>query len=257
MTKEIDFFGEFDENQNDMELLYEMAVFRKKTSGLPMDLYLDEEKTYLDGGHGYRIKFRGKDSGDNTRNWIPLTISDNPEIPKKYVNIKHGYGEKDITLLKEWVKKHKKKLIRLSDSKIEINEFYDYITIQNLELACHEFRKLLSVKLSLDIELAKLRKTDKWKNLDTIEKEHERRKFDLQKNKIKDKIEKLDSKLNKKFKRYEKEKLEFYNQIKIDVYSESLRFGVNYITSSLYEKWKTILLNCKDKKKKNTNWRLK
>ena len=36
---------------------YEMVTLRKSRSGLPVNLYLDDSGSYLDGGHGPRIKF--------------------------------------------------------------------------------------------------------------------------------------------------------------------------------------------------------
>ena len=73
MTKE--------ENLSENIQLQEMAVYRKNESGLPANLYLDDAGTWKKSGHWKRIKFQ-QDKGDhpNTRNMIPMSISNNPQV---------------------------------------------------------------------------------------------------------------------------------------------------------------------------------
>lgn len=58
--------------------LKEMATFREKDSGLPMDIWLDENKLFQ--GHAPRIKFRANNEQRTTDQFSSMTISDNPTI---------------------------------------------------------------------------------------------------------------------------------------------------------------------------------
>ena len=103
---------------------FEMATLRKERSGLPVNLYLDDSGSYLNGGHGPRIKFQ-PDKGDcpNTRSMLPMTISDEPTIPiKNYKSRLNGIGSNDISLIISFVIANKVNLLRLCDR----NDKYDF-----------------------------------------------------------------------------------------------------------------------------------
>ncbi len=101
----------------DSETLFGMATLKKQRSRLPMNLYLDDSGTYLDSGHGPHIMFQNnKNNRANTRELIPMTISDNPEIPvSNYKSLLDGISENDIKLVKRFVRSNKDKLLRLCD----------------------------------------------------------------------------------------------------------------------------------------------
>ena len=92
-------------------------------SGLPVNLYLDDSGSYLDGGHGPRIKFQpDKGNSPNTRSMIPMTISDEPTIPlRNYQSRLDGVGSNDISLIMSFVIANKANLLRLCDR----NDEYD------------------------------------------------------------------------------------------------------------------------------------
>lgn len=118
--------GLFDSNRfmNKRSNAFEMATLRKKRSGLPVNLYLDDSGSYLNGGHGPRIKFQ-PDKGDcpNTRSVLPMTISDEPTIPiKNYKSQLNGIGSSDISLIISFVIANKVNLLRLCDR----NDKYDF-----------------------------------------------------------------------------------------------------------------------------------
>jgi hypothetical protein len=110
--------------ETDSDDLMEMATLRKKRSGLPVNLYLDDSMSYKGGGHGKRIKFQ-PDKGDRpiTRNMVPMSISDNPEILEK--NVKISISNSDINKIKNFVKLNKDNLLDLSDMKIDFQDFLD------------------------------------------------------------------------------------------------------------------------------------
>jgi hypothetical protein len=81
--------------------LMEMSKLTKKNTGLPVDIWIDEGRTFTRNGHEKRIKFQGDKSDPDTHNWIPLTVSDNPEIPIK--NVKHDLTEQELNTIKLFV----------------------------------------------------------------------------------------------------------------------------------------------------------
>ena len=108
---------------NERSNAFEMATLRKSRSGLPVNLYLDDSGSYLDGGHGPRIKFQpDKGNSPNTRSMIPMTISDDPTIPlRNYQSRLDGVGSNDISLIMSFVIANKENLLRLCDR----NDEYD------------------------------------------------------------------------------------------------------------------------------------
>lgn len=103
---------------------FEMATLRKARSGLPVNLYLDDSGSYLDGGHGPRIKFQpDKGNSPNTRSMIPMTISEEPTISlRNYQSRLDGVGSNDISLIMSFVIANKENLLRLCDR----NDEYDF-----------------------------------------------------------------------------------------------------------------------------------
>jgi hypothetical protein len=62
--------------RGDSAVLAEMATLKKSVSGLPVNLWLDNSRAYVQGRHAKRIKFQG-DPGNsiNSGNLFPMTIS--------------------------------------------------------------------------------------------------------------------------------------------------------------------------------------
>jgi hypothetical protein len=112
------------ENLEENIKIEEMATLRKKRSGLSVNLYLDDAKSWSKSGHWKRIKFQS-DKGDspNTRSMIPMSIDDDPRILVK--NPKLSLSAKDIDEIKIFVKMNKDLLLQLADAAIDIGEFLD------------------------------------------------------------------------------------------------------------------------------------
>ena len=102
--------------------LLEMSALKKKRSGLPVNLYLDDTGNYRKSGHWKRIKFQG-DYGDRTNpsNLITMSISATPEILPKNVKVK--LPAKDIEAIRQFVIQNEQLLSDLSDEKIDFVEF--------------------------------------------------------------------------------------------------------------------------------------
>jgi hypothetical protein len=96
-----------------VEHLMEMSKLTARETGLPVDIWVDEGRTFTNSGHGKRIKFQGDKSDPNTRNWIPLTVSNNPEIPNK--NIQHNLNAQEINAIKSFVIKNLDILLKLGN----------------------------------------------------------------------------------------------------------------------------------------------
>lgn len=103
----------------------EMATLRKTRSGLPVNLYLDDSGSYLNGGHGPIIKFQpDKGNCPDTLSTIPMTISEEPTIPmKNYQSRLNGVGSNDIALIMSFVIANKTNLLRLCDRYDEYDIF--------------------------------------------------------------------------------------------------------------------------------------
>ena len=115
----------FQFKKKDKDDLYRMVTLRKKRSGLPVNIHLDDSLEYKTGGHNRRIKFQ-PDKGDHpvTYKYIPMTISDEPLIPffkRRAKDIK--ISKEEIDMIKNFVRKNKRALEELSDMKIEFDEF--------------------------------------------------------------------------------------------------------------------------------------
>jgi hypothetical protein len=110
------------ENLVENTQITEMATLRKKDSGLPVNLYLDDIGSWSKSGHWKRIKFQ-PDTGDRpvTVNMIPMSIEDNPQILLK--NAKISLNAKQVEEIKTFVRNNKVLLLQLADAKISILEF--------------------------------------------------------------------------------------------------------------------------------------
>jgi flagellar basal body rod protein FlgG len=84
--------------------LIEMSKLTAQETGLPVDIWIDEGGTFTKSGHGKRIKFQGDKNNPNTYNWVPLTVSEDPQIPIK--NIKHNLNNQEIGQIKLFVAKN-------------------------------------------------------------------------------------------------------------------------------------------------------
>jgi hypothetical protein len=121
--KEPPYLTEKENLAENTRIIYEMATLRKKDSGLPANLYLDDIGSWSKSGHWKRIKFQ-PNTGDRpvTQNMIPMSIDSNPQILVK--NAKMSLNTKQIEQIKTFVKNNKELLLQLSDAKISIIDFW-------------------------------------------------------------------------------------------------------------------------------------
>jgi hypothetical protein len=117
-------FGRFLEKLSGKDELEEMATLKKTVTGLPVNIWVDETKSYALGGHAKRIKFQG-DYGNNTNrsNLFTMILSkDDPQIPAKQLS-RLKLPAKDIDAIKVFVKNNMDILDKLADERIDIATF--------------------------------------------------------------------------------------------------------------------------------------
>ena len=96
-------------------LLQEMATIKSRDSGLPVDIWVDEDKQFE--GHAPRIKFKASKEQKTTREFSTMTISDEPKVinlPQKY-----DIDSKSIELVRKFVLYNKDLLLELIRGNID------------------------------------------------------------------------------------------------------------------------------------------
>lgn len=99
------------------------SSLRKKRTGLPVNIYVDDSGTWKKMRHANRIKIQcNKGDHPNTHGMIPMSIDDNPRILVD--NPKMELSAADINAVKKFVIANKDLLIGLgSDDNFDIVDF--------------------------------------------------------------------------------------------------------------------------------------
>ena len=101
--------------------VFEMACLRKKRTGLPVNIYVDDSGAWKESGHANRIKFQSNRSDHPmTRGMIPMSIDDNPRILVQ--NPKMDLSASDIKAVQKFVIANKDLLGRLGED-MDIDDF--------------------------------------------------------------------------------------------------------------------------------------
>jgi len=133
----------FEKVLNESQKLMEMSTVRKKSSGLPVNIYLDDSMSYSRNKHSKRIKFQ-TDTGDKPITGSFSSMLLDGTIPK---NKKYSLSSKDINDVKQFVLNNKVAIEALADMNIEIDDF-KRMMIQGGEPASEEQKKKLLKDLS-------------------------------------------------------------------------------------------------------------
>ncbi len=111
-----------DENVHIQEAdIFEMACLRKKRTGLPVNIYVDDSGQWKESGHANRIKFQNN-KGDHpvTRGMIPMSIDDDPVVLVD--NPRMELSQADVNAVKRFVTANKDLLNRLGED-LDIDDF--------------------------------------------------------------------------------------------------------------------------------------
>lgn len=114
----------FSNNINE-SLLLEMSKIKTVLTGLPMDIWVDTDGSYLKSGHWKRLKFQPNKSTAKTNEFISMEL----ESPHYINNKNHDYSSKDIKMLELFIDENKDQLDLLSDGNISLNNFKNNMVI--------------------------------------------------------------------------------------------------------------------------------
>lgn len=132
--------------------LYEIATLRKKDSGLPVNLYIDDSLSYKRGKHSKRIKFQ-TDKGDkpNTRgSFFSMTLDG--KVVEKTLPKKLEISQRDIEAVSNFVINNYECLSLVADFELDYDYFKHHLMIKGGELATED--QLKAQKELLDAYLA-------------------------------------------------------------------------------------------------------
>ena len=131
------------ESQIDKHEICEMANYRKRLSGLPVNIWLDECETYKKGRHAPRIKFQLDTNDKMTNNFASMTFDGVIRTEIKNCEI----SSKDIDKVRNFVLNNKYALQMIADGYLFIDEFI-MIQIRGGNKATDE--QIESLKLDVD-----------------------------------------------------------------------------------------------------------
>lgn len=108
--------------------LFEMANRRKHQTGLPVNIYVDENGTYKKGGHSKRIKFQ-LNHGDRMQNQpFAEMMLDGNVVEDTFKNIKIEINAKELKQISNYVKNNAYALDKVADEEIYMED-YDKVAI--------------------------------------------------------------------------------------------------------------------------------
>ena len=111
--------------KEDKDILFEMTNLRKKYTGLPANIWIDDMADARNTKHNVpRIKFQNNTSDKVTDDLIPLSIDkENPQILTKHLSVK--LSKEELNLIKKFVIINYDLLIRHWLQEIDSFEFKD------------------------------------------------------------------------------------------------------------------------------------
>ena len=116
--------------------LEEMSTLRKKDSGLPVNIYIDDSLSYKRGGHSKRIKFQ-TDMGNKPVTSSFATMKLNGELVEK--TIQHlEISQKEINEIRNFVINNKECLSLVADMDLDYITFVNSLMIPGGEKATEE-----------------------------------------------------------------------------------------------------------------------
>lgn len=124
-----------------------MATLRKKDSGLPVNIYIDDSISYKRGKHSKRIKFQ-TDKGDrpNTRfGFLSMTLDGN--VVAKTLPDSIDIDATDIAQIRNFVLNNAECLSLVADFNLDYDDFKNHLMIVGGEPATDEQKEEQKEKL--------------------------------------------------------------------------------------------------------------
>ena len=120
--KKFDEYKTKNEQDKIREELYNFTCLSKDLTNLPIDIYIDEDCSYIHNRHPFLIYIHNGYTDDS--DYIGMTICSNPQIlSNKKIELYHN----DIVKLKLFVFKHTKMLKDVCDGKMRTLEFINHL----------------------------------------------------------------------------------------------------------------------------------
>ena len=130
------------------ELLYEMSNKKQRLTGLPVNVWIDENRTYEKGRHSKRVKFQLDNSEKfNLDNSATMDLDGvmHPEPPKGL-----QLSSSEIRCVRNWVLNNRYALDLVADVLLDLDDIFPYMIkggdpaspeeIEALQLKCEELR---------------------------------------------------------------------------------------------------------------------
>ena len=125
---------------DESELVCEMSIKNKAKTHLPMNIWIDEAKTYLKGGHSKRIKFQL-----NHSNKMNLTEFGTMDLDGNLHPDNLDIGElstSDIKQLRNFVLNNKYMLEHVADAELWLDDIWPYVILGGETASFEEISKL-------------------------------------------------------------------------------------------------------------------
>lgn len=124
--------------------MFEMGNKWKSATGLPMNIWLDENQTYKMGGHGKRLKFQlDANTKMDIHNSSVMGLDGELKVPLP----KHmGLALSDIDKLRNWVANNRYALELVADVMVPLDDIFPYM-IKGGEAASPEAIAELNAKV--------------------------------------------------------------------------------------------------------------
>lgn len=134
------------------DIILSMANRRKFQTGLPVNIWIDEKKGYIAGGHGKRIKFQTTYANGWVNQGEASMNLKGEVIPDTYDKTSSELSIRDIREISNFVKNNAYALDKVADGYIFMDQFDD-VMIKGGELASEEVVNLQKTLVDKYIEL--------------------------------------------------------------------------------------------------------
>lgn len=139
----------------DPNLMLEMATRSKEKTGLPMKIWVDDGKHYINGGHSKRLKFQIDTNNPNTRSFGVMDLDGKVLEPQGKITSLSG---QEIKQLRNFVYNNRYLLDRLADEEFDVEDVWKYV-IKGGEIAAPE--RIAILKTRVDAVIAKKHRQQK------------------------------------------------------------------------------------------------
>ena len=102
----------------------ELSARRKGKTGLPMTIWIDDAKSYVQRGHGKSVRFQLDTGEPNPCFCGEMDLDGEIREPREAIS---GLSESDISELRNFVRNNKKALEHLADIEIDMDDIWPFV----------------------------------------------------------------------------------------------------------------------------------